>query len=132
MIWVTLFQATLAPPVSGKMFKGLCVCYTVVLCTFYSVAISGYWAFGNKVSPTVFSNFDPSGRPDLFPLWFLFMSNMFVLLQLSAVAMVSYIQTIEEKRNFLDQCNHSSDFFDHEHAGMHCSCASALPRCPHL
>ncbi|RVW54458.1 GABA transporter 1 [Vitis vinifera] len=45
-------QATLAPPVKGKMFKGLCICYTVVTVTFFSVAISGYWAFATN--PTVY------------------------------------------------------------------------------
>uniref|UniRef100_A0A0D6QRI8 Amino acid transporter transmembrane domain-containing protein n=1 Tax=Araucaria cunninghamii TaxID=56994 RepID=A0A0D6QRI8_ARACU len=84
-------QATLAPPVSGKMFKGLCVCYSVVMSTFFSVAISGYWAFGNKAAGTIYSNFVPLDRPALLPNWFLFMSNMFVLLQLSAVALV-YLQ----------------------------------------
>ncbi|GFS43034.1 transmembrane amino acid transporter family protein [Actinidia rufa] len=39
-------QATIAPPVTGKMFKGLLVCYAVVISTFFSVGISGYWAFG--------------------------------------------------------------------------------------
>ncbi|KAJ7520903.1 hypothetical protein O6H91_19G028700 [Diphasiastrum complanatum] len=38
-------QATIAPPTSGKMFKGLLICYMVVVSTFFSVAASGYWAF---------------------------------------------------------------------------------------
>ncbi|KFK43136.1 hypothetical protein AALP_AA1G084800 [Arabis alpina] len=38
-------QATLATPVKGKMLKGLCMCYTVVIATFFTVTISGYWAF---------------------------------------------------------------------------------------
>lgn len=39
-------QATIAPPVKEKMFKGLCICYAIVAMIFFSVAISGYWAFG--------------------------------------------------------------------------------------
>ncbi|KAL0303411.1 UNVERIFIED_CONTAM: GABA transporter 1 [Sesamum radiatum] len=50
-------QATIAPPVTGKMFKGLLVCYSVVISTFFSVAISGYWAFGNEAEASVLSNF---------------------------------------------------------------------------
>ncbi|KAJ8641447.1 hypothetical protein MRB53_018141 [Persea americana] len=50
-------QATLAPPVNGKMFKGLSICYAVVITTFFSVAISGYWAFENQASATVLSKF---------------------------------------------------------------------------
>uniref|UniRef100_A0A0D6QTP5 Amino acid transporter transmembrane domain-containing protein n=2 Tax=Araucaria cunninghamii TaxID=56994 RepID=A0A0D6QTP5_ARACU len=84
-------QATLAPPVTGKMFRGLCVSYSLAVFTYFSVAISGYWAFGNKAAGTIYSNFVPLDRPALLPNWFLFMSNMFVLLQLSAVALV-YLQ----------------------------------------
>ncbi|XP_057869462.1 GABA transporter 1 isoform X2 [Cryptomeria japonica] len=84
-------QATLAPPVSGKMFKALSICYAVVVSTFSSVAISGYWAFGNKADGTIFNNFVPSEGPLFLPKWFLLMANMFVLLQGSAVGMV-YLQ----------------------------------------
>ncbi|RVW69624.1 GABA transporter 1 [Vitis vinifera] len=62
------WQATIAPPVKGKMFKGLCVCYAVVLTTFFSVAISG---------------------------WVLLMTNVFTLLQVSAVSLV-YLQPTNE------------------------------------
>ncbi|CAI0398148.1 unnamed protein product [Linum tenue] len=81
-------QATVAPPVKGKMFKGLCVCYAVVLAAFFSVAISGYWAFGNRAQGLVLSNFVDSGRP-LVPKWFVLMVNVFTILQLSAVAVYS-------------------------------------------
>ncbi|KAH9317650.1 hypothetical protein KI387_019419, partial [Taxus chinensis] len=84
-------QATLAPPVSGKMFKGLSICYAVVVSTFFSVAVSGYWAFGNKAAATVFINFIPSNGPLLLSKWFLVMASMFILLQVSAVGMV-YLQ----------------------------------------
>ncbi|KAM7496861.1 hypothetical protein LguiA_021275 [Lonicera macranthoides] len=88
-------QATIAPPVKGKMFKGLCVCYTVVTVTFFSVAISGYWAFGNKAEGLILSNFlDDNGTP-LVPKWFILMTNIFTILQLSAVAVV-YLQPTNE------------------------------------
>ncbi|RWR82383.1 GABA transporter 1-like protein [Cinnamomum micranthum f. kanehirae] len=87
-------QATLAPPVKGKMFKGLCICYAVVITTFFSVAISGYWAFGNQASSTVLSNFLIDGKP-LVPKWFLLMTNVFALLQVSAVGVV-YLQPMNE------------------------------------
>lgn len=80
-------QATLAPPVTGKMFKALCVCYTVVITTFFSVAISGYWSFGNLADGLILSNFLEDGRP-LVPKWFVLMINAFTILQLSAVAVV--------------------------------------------
>lgn len=95
-------QATLAPPVKGKMFKGLCVCYAVVTVTFFSVAISGYWAFGNQAEGLILSNFMDNGEP-LVPKWFIFMTNMFAILQLSAVGVV-YCQPTNEvlERTFGD------------------------------
>ncbi|XP_020592752.1 GABA transporter 1 [Phalaenopsis equestris] len=88
-------QATAAPPVQGKMFKGLCLCYAVAAATFFTVAISGYWAFGNLAEGTILSNFiAPNGRP-LVPKWFLLMTNIFTILQLSAVAVV-YLQPTNE------------------------------------
>ncbi|XP_018813271.1 GABA transporter 1 [Juglans regia] len=96
-------QATIAPPVKGKMFKGLCVCYAVVAVNFFSVAISGYWAFGNQAKGLVLSNFlDINGRP-LVPKWFVLMTNIFTILQLSAVGVV-YLQPTNEvlERAFAD------------------------------
>ncbi|KAL6326634.1 hypothetical protein AAG906_009760 [Vitis piasezkii] len=87
-------QATIAPPVKGKMFKGLCVCYAVVLTTFFSVAISGYWAFGNQAKGTVLANFMVDEKA-LLPSWVLLMTNVFTLLQVSAVSLV-YLQPTNE------------------------------------
>ncbi|XP_057955638.1 GABA transporter 1-like isoform X2 [Malania oleifera] len=101
-------QATLAPPVKGKMFKGLCICFAVLIVTFFSVAISGYWAFGNQAEPLVLSNFLDNGKP-LVPKWFILITNIFVILQLSAVGVV-YLQPTNEvlERMFADPT--SSEF----------------------
>ncbi|KAM0946183.1 putative amino acid transporter, transmembrane domain-containing protein [Dioscorea sansibarensis] len=88
-------QATLAPPVTGKMFKGLCVCYAVVMVTFFSVATSGYWAFGNLSKQIILSNFITDLGQFLVPKWFIRMTNIFTLLQLTAVAAV-YMQPFNE------------------------------------
>ncbi|XVE59503.1 hypothetical protein DITRI_Ditri05aG0051000 [Diplodiscus trichospermus] len=95
-------QATIAPPVKGKMFKGLCVCYTVLIMTFFTVAISGYWAFGNESEGLLLSNFLDDGKP-LVPKWFILMTNIFTILQLSAVGVV-YLQPTNEvlERTFAD------------------------------
>ncbi|KAG8054691.1 hypothetical protein GUJ93_ZPchr0001g29526 [Zizania palustris] len=87
-------QATVAAPVTGKMFKGLCLCYAVVVTTFFSVAISGYWAFGNQAQGTLLSNFMVDGRA-IIPEWLLLITELFTLLQLSAVAVV-YLQPTNE------------------------------------
>ncbi|PIN19356.1 Amino acid transporter [Handroanthus impetiginosus] len=95
-------QATIAPPVTGKMFKGLLVCYSVVISTFFSVAISGYWAFGNQAQGSVLSNFMVNGMP-LLPKWFLLMTFVFTLVQVSAVLLV-YLQptNVVIERKFAD------------------------------
>lgn len=85
----------MAPPVKGKMFKGLCVCYGVVTVTFFSVAISGYWAFGNQADGLILTNFMDDGKP-LVPKWFILMTNAFTILQLSAVAVVSTLHKHEQ------------------------------------
>lgn len=87
-------QATVAAPVTGKMFKGLCLCYAVVVTTFFSVAISGYWAFGNQAQGTLLSNFMVDGKA-IIPEWLLLITELFTLLQLSAVAVV-YLQPTNE------------------------------------
>ncbi|CAN1298428.1 GABA transporter 1, partial [Linum perenne] len=89
-------QATIAPPVKGKMFKGLCLCFAIVITTYFSVAISGYWAFGNQAQGTILSNFMGSdGHIMLLPRWFLVMTNAFTLSQVSAVTLV-YLQPTNE------------------------------------
>ncbi|GAV78136.1 Aa_trans domain-containing protein, partial [Cephalotus follicularis] len=88
-------QATVAPPVKGKMFKGLCVCYAVVVATFFSAAISGYWAFGNQAKGTVLSNFIVDEKKPLVPSWLLLVTNVFTFLQVAAVTVV-YLQPTNE------------------------------------
>ncbi|KAF5195797.1 Gaba transporter [Thalictrum thalictroides] len=99
-------QATLAPPVKGKMFKGLCVCYTVVTITFFSVAVSGYWAFGNQAAGIILTNLMDNAK-HLLPKWFLLMTYALTLLQLSAVAVV-YLQPTNEvlERTLADPKKH--------------------------
>ncbi|KAJ9178000.1 hypothetical protein P3X46_009920 [Hevea brasiliensis] len=48
-----------------------CVYVRVILVTFLSVAISGYWAFGNQAEGLILSNFISNGKP-LVPKWFEF------------------------------------------------------------
>ncbi|XP_020230956.1 GABA transporter 1 [Cajanus cajan] len=83
-------QATLAPPIKGKMLKGLCVCYAVLAFSFFSVAISGYWAFGNQAEGLIFSNFIDNNK-SLAPKWLIYMPNICTIAQLSANG-VEYLQ----------------------------------------
>lgn len=70
------------------MFKGLIICYGVVTVTFFTVAITGYWAFGNESEGLILSNFVDNGKP-LVPKSFIYMANIFTVVQLSAVGVVS-------------------------------------------
>jgi hypothetical protein len=69
------------------MFKGLLVCYAVIIMTFFSVAISGYWAFGNQTKGVILINFMVDEKP-LLPTWVLLMTNVLTLLQVAAVSVV--------------------------------------------
>lgn len=81
-------QATLAPPATGKMVKGLFMCYAVICVTFYSVAVSGYWVFGNKSNSNILKSLMPDEGPSLAPTWVLGLAVIFVLLQLFAIGLV--------------------------------------------
>ncbi|XP_076950619.1 putative GABA transporter 2 [Bidens hawaiensis] len=81
-------QATLAPPVTGKMLKGLMMCYLVIFVTLYTVAVSGYYVFGNKVSSNILKSLLPDEGPALAPTWLLGLGVIFVLLQLFAIGLV--------------------------------------------
>jgi len=80
------------------MIKGLTMCYTVILVTFYSAAVSGYWVFGNKSNSNILKSLMPDDGPSLAPTWVLGLAIVFVLLQLFAIGLVSsqtQIQGIE-------------------------------------
>ncbi|KAL6547761.1 hypothetical protein OROHE_009466 [Orobanche hederae] len=81
-------QATLAPPATGKMVKGLIMCYTVIFLTFYSAAVSGYWVFGNKSNSNILKSLMPDEGPSMAPVWLLGLAIIFVLLQLFAIGLV--------------------------------------------
>lgn len=81
-------QATLAPPATGKMVKGLIMCYSVIFMTFYSAAVSGYWVFGNKSNSNILKSLMPDEGPALAPVWLLGLAIVCVLLQLFAIGLV--------------------------------------------
>ncbi|KAI5079987.1 hypothetical protein GOP47_0005466 [Adiantum capillus-veneris] len=84
-------QATVSPPVAGKMVKGLLLCYSVVVSTFISVAVSGYWAFGNAAQSNIFDNMSPKNGVHLVPRTLLVTAYAFVFIQLIAISVV-YLQ----------------------------------------
>lgn len=71
--------------------KGLTMCYSVILVTFYSAAVSGYWTFGNKSNSNILKSLMPDDGPSLAPTWVLGLGVIFVLLQLFAIGLVSLV-----------------------------------------
>ncbi|BBN11725.1 hypothetical protein MPTK1_5g14240 [Marchantia polymorpha subsp. ruderalis] len=81
-------QATLAPPVEGKMFKGLAMAYSVIVVTFLPVAIAGYWTFGNLSAPSVFTNFQTADGTLLVSKWLIVMPSSMCVIQLISAAII--------------------------------------------
>lgn len=82
-------QATLAPPAGGKMTKALVLSYSVFFLAFYSPAIAGFWAFGNKVRSNVMQSLLATETgSSLAPPWMLGLAVVLILLQLIAIALV--------------------------------------------
>ncbi|XVE58020.1 hypothetical protein DITRI_Ditri04bG0136700 [Diplodiscus trichospermus] len=81
-------QATLVPPATGKMVKGLLMCYSVIFVTFYSAAVSGYWVFGNKSNSNNLKSLMPDDGPSLAPTIVIGLAVVFILLQLFAIGLV--------------------------------------------
>eukprot|EP00249_Psilotum_nudum_P007626 c20705_g1_i1 orf=179-1555(+) len=88
-------QATLSPPVTGKMVRGLMICYAVTLVTFFSVAVSGYWAFGNASNGIIFNNMFSQRGESFIPRWLFFTGYALVFLQLIVAAVIYSQPTFE-------------------------------------
>jgi hypothetical protein len=72
------------------MVKAIALCYTVVVATFYSVSIAGYWAFGNDAQGNLFDNLVPSYGPQLNPTWLVAISGFSIVAQLLANGLVRH------------------------------------------
>lgn len=83
-------QATIKPPSSKNMLKGLCMCYAVMLITIIPIAISGYWAFGNISNGVILMNiFPPTGSIQYVPKWMCILVNLLIFVQLIVSSLVS-------------------------------------------
>ena len=52
IVLLLLLLATVKEPAVSNMCKGITMAYALITSTYFSVAISGYWAFGQNVYPT--------------------------------------------------------------------------------
>ncbi|KAG7015151.1 putative GABA transporter 2 [Cucurbita argyrosperma subsp. argyrosperma] len=60
----------------------------VIFVTFYAIAASGYWVFGNRATSNILLSLTPDTGPPLAPTWILGLAVIFVLLQLLAIGLV--------------------------------------------
>ncbi len=68
-------QAQLPSPSFPALWKGVCVAFVIIAFCQYPVAITGYWAFGNKAEDNIFSNI--SGPP-----WMKALAYMMIVLHM--------------------------------------------------
>eukprot|EP00884_Botryococcus_braunii_P023632 jgi/Botrbrau1/9953/Bobra.0012s0048.1 len=69
-------QATMAEPAKPAMYKGISTGYSILLASYLTVAIAGYWAFGFDVTAYVVDSFSTPG-------WAIILTNLFAVLQIT-------------------------------------------------
>ncbi|KAJ0446634.1 putative amino acid transporter, transmembrane domain-containing protein [Helianthus annuus] len=78
-------------PSKGPMWKGVLVAYMVVAICYFPVAISGYWAYGNRVSDNVLISLEK-------PVWLIAAANVFVVYATPVFDMIETL--LVQKMNF--------------------------------
>ncbi|KAM7476874.1 hypothetical protein LguiB_024117 [Lonicera macranthoides] len=93
-------QATIPSPSKKPMWRGVIVAYAIVAICYYSVSISGFWAFGNVVEDDVLISLEK-------PRWLIIVANFMVFLhvlgsyQVFAMPVFDLIEAhLVQKRNF--------------------------------
>lgn len=71
-----LHQSTVKDPAKCNMYKGISAAYGIIVLSFWSLAFSGYWAFGSTVQPYILSSLT-------IPRWTIVMANIFAVIQIS-------------------------------------------------
>ena len=69
-------QATIKEPAITNMRKGISMAYTLISSTYFTVAISGYWAFGQTCLPYLLNNLTT-------PTWPLTIANIAAIIQIT-------------------------------------------------
>ncbi|KAK3153704.1 hypothetical protein QOZ80_2BG0180040 [Eleusine coracana subsp. coracana] len=69
-------QSTVREPVRANMYKGVSAAYTIIVMSYWTLACSGYWAFGSEVQPYILSSLTA-------PRWVLVMANLFAVIQIA-------------------------------------------------
>ncbi|KAK8717991.1 hypothetical protein V6N13_045241 [Hibiscus sabdariffa] len=69
-------QNTVREPAVKNMQKGVSAAYSVIVSTYWQLAIIGYWAFGSQVQPYIVASLTV-------PKWTIVMANIFAVVQIS-------------------------------------------------
>ena len=77
-----VLQATIKAPAIGNMWKGITMAYALITSTYFSVAISGYWAFGQNCLPYLLNNLSN-------PSWPITIANLAAIVQITGCYQVS-------------------------------------------
>ena len=80
-------QATVKEPAILNMRKGISMAYTMISSTYFTVAISGYWAFGQTVLPYLLNNLTT-------PTWPITIANIAAIIQITGCYQVSFHSAI--------------------------------------
>ncbi|KAG6533205.1 hypothetical protein ZIOFF_007071 [Zingiber officinale] len=69
-------QSTVIEPAKKNMYKGVSAAYSIIILSYWQLAVSGYWAFGSQVQPYILSSLAT-------PQWTIVMANIFAVIQIS-------------------------------------------------
>ncbi|XP_006661773.1 GABA transporter 1-like [Oryza brachyantha] len=69
-------QSSLREPVRMNMYKGVSTAYSIIVMSYWTLAFSGYWAFGSGVQPYILSSLTV-------PRWTIVMTNLFAVIQIT-------------------------------------------------
>lgn len=78
-----MLQATIKEPAIKNMQKGITMAYTLISSTYFTVAISGYWAFGQNCLPYLLNNLST-------PTWPITIANIAAIIQITGCYQVSH------------------------------------------
>jgi hypothetical protein len=77
-------QSTVREPVRANMYKGVSAAYTIIVVSYWTLAFSGYWAFGSQVQPYILSSLTA-------PRWAIAMANLFAVIQIAGCFQVKLL-----------------------------------------
>ncbi|KAK8674469.1 hypothetical protein V6N13_112760 [Hibiscus sabdariffa] len=99
-------QNTVREPAVKNMQKGVSAAYSVIVSTYWQLAIIGFWAFGSQVQPYIVDSLTV-------PKWTIVMANIFAVVQISGCYQIYCRPTYAyfEERLVSDTSNSSASMF---------------------